>query len=156
MQADKTPALRQRFDVAVDEKTLARQFPPPARGVSEQDADAALDVDSIVAPRCAGVEGELIERLFALAEIAAERLQEIGALVESHRPQSGAAHAPRVARHRGEVEPGAGGVRDCAPVDGAGDRDKAGSRGDPAAERKTVEDGRLLRGGDFGHVAPLM
>ena len=155
MQADEAAGLGQRLDVAVDDEMFAGQFAPPARSIGEQHAEAAFDVDRIVAPRGAGVERELVERLLGAVEMGGQRLQEIGALGEGHRPQRGAACEARVTGHGGEIEPGAGRLRHHAPVEGAGDGDEAGGRGDPAAQRIIAEHRRLSRGGDFGHVHSL-
>ena len=76
---------RQALGLAFDEERLRRQFAPAARGIGEQHAEAAFDVDGAVGARRAGGEGELVEFLLALGQILPERLQHVGAGVEVER-----------------------------------------------------------------------
>ena len=103
--ATKRAVAREALDLAFDQEPLRRQFAPAARGVGEQHAEAALDVDGAVGAGRAGGEGELIELLLALAQILRERLQQLGAGVEVERAQSLAGGAA-VGERGGEVEAG--------------------------------------------------
>jgi hypothetical protein len=52
--ADEAAVLRQRLDIALGQDAGVGQFAPPFRGVAEQRADAALDIDPAVAGRGPG------------------------------------------------------------------------------------------------------
>jgi hypothetical protein len=56
--------LTARFELAVEDEILVRQFAPALGGVGEERADAAVDVEGVVALRRARVVGELVERGF--------------------------------------------------------------------------------------------
>ena len=88
MLGRKTAVARQLFDIAIHQHARVGQFAAALRGIGQQGADAAFDVDPAVGPRRAGRCGELVEFLFALHQILAERLQHRRALVETHAPQA--------------------------------------------------------------------
>ena len=141
MHADEAAALGQPLDPVLQQEALARQLAAPARGIGEDRAQAAIDVDQVVAPGRPGVGGQRIERLLALGQVQRQRLQQVGALVEGQPAQRRAADLAGMADHRREVQAAARQPGHHPPVDGAGDVGQPLGRGDPAVLGVALQDG---------------
>ncbi len=125
MLADKTAAFREAFDVAFDHEFRIGKIAAAARGVGGQRADAAVDIDRIVAPVGAGITRQLVKRFLALAEPGGQRAQPVGALVKRQLAQARSADLARMPDHSREIQPRARRARDDMAIHRAGDIDEA-------------------------------
>ena len=110
--AEELPRLAELLGRSLDKHALVRQLAPGLAGVAEQHPDAAVDVELRVAQRRAGAEGELVQLLPVLAQQLADRLRQLGPLVEGHGPQRGTAGGPAVGQGGAEVDPLGGNLGD--------------------------------------------
>ena len=122
--------------VAVEVDMAVRHLAAALGGEDEHGADAAVDVDHVVGLRGAGVERQVIERLLVLVQVAGERLQHPGAVVECQLAQVGAAHGAGVVEHSLHVELVIAGAGNHLAGDGAGDVAGTCARCDPLTRCK--------------------
>lgn len=109
-------------------------------GVGEQGAEAAVDVEGVVAFGGAGVARQLIEFFFVFLQVKRHGLEAGGAFLEVELEQCFDAGGAAVVHGGGEVRGVVVGVRDDLAVDGAGQR-LAGLAAEPLAGEVALEDG---------------
>jgi hypothetical protein len=71
---DERALLPDQFDIAVEHEALVGQFFLRARSVGEQRADAAVDIEGVIALGRARVVGEVVERGLAIVEVRRQLL----------------------------------------------------------------------------------
>lgn len=109
-------------------------------GVGEQGAEAAVDVEGVVAFGGAGVARQLIELFFVFLQVQRHGLEAGGAFLEVEFEQFFDAGGAAVVHGGGEVRGVVVGVGDDLAVDGAGQR-FAGLAAEPLAGEVALEDG---------------
>ncbi len=130
--AEERALLAERLGRPFDEHLLVGQLALGLARVAEQDADAAVDVELRVAEGRAGPVGELVQLVAVLAQQLADRLRQLGALVEGQLAQGRAADLPAVGEGGAEVDARGGDLGDRLAGDRVVDRGAAVRR-EPAA-----------------------
>lgn len=124
---------RELFDIAVEQHMAVRQFAPPLGGEDVERADAAVDVEPVVALGGPGGKGDVVKLLLVLGQVLAQRLEHLGAFVKAHLAQVGPAHIARMVEHRLHVEAVVARGRNDFASHGRGDVARAGTRFHPFA-----------------------
>jgi hypothetical protein len=101
---DERSGLRQRFDFAIHVHAIVRQLACPARGIREQRADAAVDIDPGIRLRRTRRIRQCVELFLAIVQHLGDALEQRRALVERQLPQRRPALASRVLQHAGEID----------------------------------------------------
>jgi hypothetical protein len=148
MLADKTAGLGKIFHIALDREFCIGQIAAAARGVGRQCADAAVDIDHIVAPVGASVAGQSVERFLAFGQIGGQCAQHVGALVKCQLTQRGSTDLARVSGHRREIQPRARCAGNDAAIHRARNIGISAGRLDPAIKGKALQ-------GDGHEILPV-
>ncbi len=103
--ADEQPVLAEPLQPTIEIDLAIGHFAPALGGKHEKRADAAVDVEPVVAKRGAGLVGEIVKRLAARIEIEGKRLEPRRTVVKAHRAQGRAADRLSKIQHSCESTP---------------------------------------------------